>query len=429
MIGKIISHYKILEKLGSGGMGVVYKAMDEKLKRVVSLKFLAPEWTRDPDAKRRFIQEAQAASILDHPNICNIHEIDESMEEQLFIAMAYYEGFTIKELIKQGSLRSSQIVNISMQLAQGLAKAHKNNIVHRDIKPANIILTPENIIKILDFGLAKLGHTGMTKAGTTLGTIAYMSPEQARGEEVDNRTDIWSFGVVLYEMLTGELPFKGDYDQAVIYSILNESPSRLKNVLQEVSKGLEGIVSKCLHKNPSKRFKNLEELIIEFGRLKDEKETVTYFTNKTSTDKKRTSKYRKASLAFVFIVSISGIVYFSFEYNWFSANSSQEEPKPKKTMYHSKLIDELAQIVDVNKLRIKLNEHAQSLRIAVGKREDFEPPDGCFVFVFSDKQVFGVFKYMDNIYFSLNSDEKYTNLVEEFSGENFAWVKDYSKSN
>jgi len=223
MVGKTISHYKILEKLGGGGMGVVYKAEDTKLKRTVALKFLPQDLSRDDESKERFIHEAQAASALEHNNICNIHEIDEMDDGQMFIAMACYDGETLKKKIGGGPLKLEDAIDISLQISEGLSKAHEKEIVHRDLKPANVMLTKDGVVKILDFGLAKLrGQTKLTKVGTTLGTAPYMSPEQARGEEVDNRTDVFSLGVLLYEMLTGQLPFKGDYHEAIIYSILNE---------------------------------------------------------------------------------------------------------------------------------------------------------------------------------------------------------------
>jgi serine/threonine protein kinase len=216
MIGKTISHYKILEKIGGGGMGIVYKAEDLKLDRFVALKFLPPHLTTSDEEKQRFIHEAKAASSLDHNNICAIHEIDETEDGQLFISMAYYEGETLDKRIKDKPLPIDEIFDIAIQIAQGLAKAHEKEIVHRDIKPANIMLTKEGVVKVLDFGLAKLStQTKLTKDSTTLGTISYMSPEQTKGEKIDHRTDLWSFGVILYELLTGERPFKGNYDQAV----------------------------------------------------------------------------------------------------------------------------------------------------------------------------------------------------------------------
>ncbi|MEN8251633.1 MAG: serine/threonine-protein kinase, partial [Bacteroidota bacterium] len=219
MIGSIISHYKILEKLGSGGMGVVYKAQDLKLDRFVALKFLPPSFSNDEEAKQRFIHEAKSASSLEHPNICNIHEIGETEGDQLFIVMAYYEGETLKKKIDKGSLKVEDAIDITIQIAEGLQAAHNKGIVHRDIKPANIFIRNDGTVKILDFGLAKsASRNTMTQLGSTMGTVAYMSPEQTHGTDVDHRTDIWSLGVILYEMITGQLPFKGDYEQAVIYN-------------------------------------------------------------------------------------------------------------------------------------------------------------------------------------------------------------------
>ncbi|MEE9190303.1 MAG: serine/threonine-protein kinase, partial [Candidatus Neomarinimicrobiota bacterium] len=271
MIGKNISHYKILEKLGEGGMGDVYKAEDTKLKRIVALKFLPLELTRDQDMKKRFIHEARAASALDHPNICAIHEIDETEEEQLFICMGYYEGHTVEEKTKQGPLEIDEALDITIQIAQGLDKAHKKKIVHRDIKSANIIITTDGVTKIVDFGIAKLaGQTRVTKDGTSLGTASYMSPEQTLGKEVDHRTDIWSLGVVLYEMLTGSTPFQGDYEQAVVYSIMNEEQKPLTGLRTGIPMELERIVNKALAKEPNERFQHLDELIVDLNHVKNE---------------------------------------------------------------------------------------------------------------------------------------------------------------
>ena len=224
MVGKTISHYKIIEKLGAGGMGIVYKAEDTKLKRPVALKFLPPAFAADPSTKERFIHEAQSASALQHASICTIHEINETDDGQMYIVMDYYEGMTLKDTIaseKEGATGSrrprktgsvaltiNQSIDIITQIAKGLREAHENGIIHRDIKPANVIITNKGEAKILDFGLAKFsGQTKITKTGSTLGTVAYMSPEQARGEEVDHHTDIWSLGVLLYQLVTGSVPF------------------------------------------------------------------------------------------------------------------------------------------------------------------------------------------------------------------------------
>jgi serine/threonine protein kinase/Flp pilus assembly protein TadD len=274
MIGKTISHYKILEKLGEGGMGVVYKAEDTKLKRIVALKFLPPELTRDPKANLRFIQEAQAASALDHPHICIIYDIDETEDGQMFICMACYGGEVLEQKIMQGPLELERAVDITIQVAQGLAEAHRQEIVHQDIKPANIFITEDDQVKILDFGLAKLaGEIQSEKAGAILGTTTYMSPEQARGEEVDHRTDIWSLGVVLYEMVAGQPPFRGDYEQAVVYSILNEDPKPLTELRASVPAEFESVVTKALAKSPGERYQRIDEMLAHLEELKEELES------------------------------------------------------------------------------------------------------------------------------------------------------------
>jgi serine/threonine protein kinase/Flp pilus assembly protein TadD len=269
MIGKTISHYKILAKLGGGGMGIVYKAEDTKLNRPVALKFLPLSVSADQKAKKRFLLEAQAASALDHPNICTIHEIAETVDGQMYIVMACYEGETLKNKIKSGPLNLKESIDISSQIAGGLSAAHNHNIIHRDIKSANIFVTNEGLVKILDFGLAKLsGQVDFTKTGTTVGTIAYLSPEQAKGEEVDHRTDIWSLGIVMHEMLTGQLPFKGDYEQSVMYSIINEKPEPLKSILPEIPNEIESIINKALAKNREERFQQIDKIANELQELK-----------------------------------------------------------------------------------------------------------------------------------------------------------------
>jgi serine/threonine protein kinase/tetratricopeptide (TPR) repeat protein len=268
MLGKTISHYRIFDKLGEGGMGVVYKAEDTKLGRSVALKFLPPELTRDTEARKRFAQEARAASALDHPNICTIHEIDETAEGQLFIAMAFYEGESLKAKIERGPLKLDEALDIAAQIAQGLAKAHEQGIVHRDIKPANILVTKDGLVKIVDFGLAKLAGAKVTKTGTTLGTARYMSPEQARGEAVDARSDIFSLGAVLYEMLTGKHAFPGEYEQAMLYAIMNEEPEPVTALRTGVPMELERIVATCMAKNPGERYQHVDEIIADLRRMK-----------------------------------------------------------------------------------------------------------------------------------------------------------------
>jgi serine/threonine-protein kinase len=261
MIGRTVSHYRIVEKLGEGGMGVVYKAEDTKLKRFVALKFLQPQTFENDDDRQRFIREAQTAAVLDHPNICTIYEIDEQ-HDLIFISMAYIEGVSLKEKIRSGAMAVDEVLDIAAQVAQGLDAAHKHGIVHRDIKSANIMVTPEGQAKITDFGLAKIaGGPEIFKATTSVGTAAYMSPEQGRGEAVDHRTDIWSLGVVMYEMLTGELPFKGEYDAAVVYSLVNEDPRAIGELRPGVPDSVRRIVGRAMEKEPEDRFQTAAELL------------------------------------------------------------------------------------------------------------------------------------------------------------------------
>ncbi|MBN1273465.1 MAG: protein kinase [Candidatus Aminicenantes bacterium] len=257
----LAGRYAIIEELGRGGMGVVYKAEDTKLKRTVALKFLPQELIHIPEVKARFMREAQAAAALDHPNICTVHEFDET-EETTFISMAYIKGQSLKKKLDSGPLELEEAFNIAVQVAEGLWEAHKKGIVHRDIKSGNIMVTDNGQAKIMDFGLArKTEGTLITKEGSTMGTIAYMSPEQAQGEKVDHRTDIWSFGVVLYEMLTGKLPFRGEHEQTVVYSILKEKPKPVTDAQPEVPVAIEQVINKALEKNPDKRYQQIDDLL------------------------------------------------------------------------------------------------------------------------------------------------------------------------
>ncbi len=256
----IAGKYRIVEELGHGGMGVVYKAEDLKLKRFVALKFLPPHLMDAPDLKERFIVEAQAAAALNHPNICTIYEVGES-EERPYIAMEFVDGETLKDRLRKGPLKADEALAIATQVTAGLGEAHHKGIVHRDIKSANIMVTCKGQAKVMDFGLAKLrGGSSLTRSQTTIGTVAYMSPEQARGGDLDPRTDIWSLGVVLYEMIGGKLPFRGAHDQAVIHQILHAEPAPLKKLRPDLPSGLEEIVGQALAKKPADRYQTMEEL-------------------------------------------------------------------------------------------------------------------------------------------------------------------------
>jgi len=261
LAGQIILHYKIIEQVGQGGMGVVYLAEDKRLKRNVAIKFLPQQISSDPEQKKRFETEAQAAASLNHPNITTIHAI-EDYDEGVFIVMEYIEGIELKEKINSGAIPVKKAVRIAIQIAEGINSAHNKGIIHRDIKSQNIMIKGEDKVKIMDFGLAKIsGSTQITKSGSTLGTAAYMSPEQAQSQDADERSDIFSYGIVLYEMLTGTLPFKGDYEYALIYSIINEEPDEMVLVNNAVSEQLRKVVLKCLHKNKEERYASFNEVL------------------------------------------------------------------------------------------------------------------------------------------------------------------------
>ncbi len=265
MIGRIISHYRITEKVGEGGMGVVYKAEDTRLGRSVALKFLRPDALENEEHKARFVNEARAVAALDHPNICTVYEIDED-DGQLFIAMAFIEGHSLGERIASKSLPPAEALDIARQIALGARESHREGIVHRDIKSSNVMVTErsdgELRVKLMDFGVAYLARVKtLTKEGTTLGTVAYMSPEQARGQKVDQRTDIWALGVVLYEMLTGRLPFRADHEQAVLHSIKHENPEPVSGLVSGLSSEVDKLLERCLAKDPDKRYPGMQELL------------------------------------------------------------------------------------------------------------------------------------------------------------------------
>ena len=267
MIGQTISHYKVTAKLGEGGMGIVYKAEDTKLERTVALKFLAPHLLEDEEARKRFHREAKAAAGLSHPNICTIHEIGEE-GGQTFLVMEFIEGEGLDNKIERGPLALKEALGFARQVADGLAAAHAKGVVHRDIKPGNLLVTPQGRVKILDFGLALLTEgSKLTKLGTTVGTVAYMSPEQAQGMEVDHRTDIWALGCVTYEMVRGQRPFQGVYDQALVYEIVNQEPEPLTGVRTGVPMELEWIVGKCLAKDREDRYNHAEDMMLDLRTL------------------------------------------------------------------------------------------------------------------------------------------------------------------
>lgn len=313
MVGKTLSHYRILEKLGEGGMGIVYKAEDTRLKRMVALKFLPEHILGDEEGKARFIREAQASASLAHPHICTIYESDEA-EGKTFIAMEYIDGHTLDEKIKAGPLKIGEALVIATRIAEGLQEAHERGIVHRDIKSPNIMITKKGQVKIMDFGLAKLSEgTKLTLTATVMGTVAYMSPEQARGDEVDHRTDIWSFGVVLYQMISGQLPFKGENAQAVLYSVMNEEPEPLTALRTGVHVELERIVKKALEKKREDRYQHADEIVTDIRKVQRilEKPVTKEIKPRAIPKSKWFLSPIAISLALIFIAVIVGILVLS----------------------------------------------------------------------------------------------------------------------
>ncbi len=261
LVGRDIAQYTVVEYIGGGGMGVVYKAEDRRLGRFAALKFLPTAVGFDPAARERFLREARSASALDHANICTIYETAETDTGDVYIAMAYYEGSTLDAVIERGAAEVDRVLDLAIQVADGLAAAHARGIVHRDMKPANVFVTREGIVKILDFGLAKSGESGVvTQQGAIVGTAAYMAPEQASGARVDHRADIWAVGTILYEMLAGERPFPGSYPQAIVYGILNSDPEPLSGRRAGLPLQLVQIVERCLAKDPDRRYSRVADV-------------------------------------------------------------------------------------------------------------------------------------------------------------------------
>jgi eukaryotic-like serine/threonine-protein kinase len=305
MIGTTISHYRILEKLGEGGRGIVYRAHDTKLDRPVALKFISSSLTVSEQDKTRFIHEARAASALEHSNICAVYEIDETPGGQMFLVMPAYEGIPLNKKVEHGPLPINEAIDIAIQIAEGLQAAHEKGIVHRDIKSSNIFITSKGQVKIMDFGLARsAGMTKVTKTGTTIGTVPFMSPEQARGEKVDHRTDIWSLGVILYEMVAGRMPFRSDYSEAIVYSILKEEPEPLTSLRSNVPMELERIVNKAMEKDRNMRYQHAGDLLTDLRRTKREIESGV----RVEVEKKRAIQYKKPLYVFGSIIVVAILI-------------------------------------------------------------------------------------------------------------------------
>jgi serine/threonine protein kinase/Tfp pilus assembly protein PilF len=325
MVGQTILHYRILEELGRGGMGVVYKALDTDLDRTVAIKFLPHHIAVNSEDISRFRIEARAAAALNHPNITTIYSIEKSEESgsntEVFLVMEYIDGVELKDKIKNEKISIDEAVGITVKICEGLEAAHKRGIVHRDIKSSNIMVTDDGTVKIMDFGLAKLGNgENLTRLGTTLGTVSYMSPEQTTGENVDQQTDLWSFGVVMYELFTGHLPFKGDYDQAIVYSIMNENPRELNSYDENIPQPVQFIIFKALAKNKEERYQSATDLLNDLRLLKQSTESqqsisaqYSFIDQNVKIKKTQLLKSRYFKLI-VILISLSVIVFLLFNY-------------------------------------------------------------------------------------------------------------------
>jgi eukaryotic-like serine/threonine-protein kinase len=308
MVATTISHYKILEKLGEGGMGVVYKAEDTKLHRLVALKFLPPNAPLQEDQQRRLLHEAQSSAALNHPNIATVFEIDQS-EGKTFIALEYIEGQSLADKIASGPLKMDEVLSTAIQTTEGLQAAHEKGIVHRDIKSQNIMVTTKGQVKILDFGLAKLrGASVVTKAGTTMGTMGYMSPEQLRGDAVDGRSDLWSVGIVLYEMIAGQRPFRGDYEDAIAYQITSQQPEPLTSIRTGVPMEFERIINKLLSKQASERYQSATDLLVDLRAL--QRASNSQITQPLASRRVLNRKYHLIGIGALLFCCIGVVLYF-----------------------------------------------------------------------------------------------------------------------
>jgi len=324
MVGKTISHYKITEKLGEGGMGEVYLADDTKLKRQVAIKLLPSRITINETDKARFLQEAQAAAAINHPNVCVIYDIKEH-DGQQFIVMEYIDGVTLSDKIASKPLPIEQAIEYAIQIGSALHAAHEKEIIHRDIKSDNIMISATNKIKVMDFGLAKIkGSVKLTKTTSTVGTLAYMSPEQIEGKEIDARGDIFSYGVVLYEMLAGKLPFKGEYESALMYSILNEAPEPIQKIRPDISSELMHVLNRSLEKDSNDRYKGIDDLLIDLKRVKidyQKTELKPVAPSVQKATKRKMFNLKQLAGVFIILIIIIGSIYI---FNLFSSKPEQQ---------------------------------------------------------------------------------------------------------
>jgi len=414
-------------------MGIVYLAEDLNLTRKTAIKFLAKEFTSDNDLLARFEQEAKLTASLNHPNIVTIYEMGKH-ENSFYLAMEYIEGKTLHEIIQEDELQTSQVIDRAIQICEGLSRAHRAGIIHRDIKPANIMVKKDGLVKILDFGLAKLrGGKKLTKTSTLMGTFPYLSPEQIRGNGIDQRSDIFSLGVVLYELLTIKLPFRGDSDEAIMYSIIHEHPEPLARYKKGVSDSLQRIIDKALDKDVETRYQSVDELLSDLKRegktyLLRPESTKTYINKLSLAKKIRLSKYL-IPMVLILIITIYGMKFFFLNGRVANTNFFNDEQIQVSLPAVTPIISDLVKISDANLLKEELAKYNQEMRLGVGNKRDFANPEGSYVFVVDATEVVGVFLFQNQSFYDINSKEKLSSLSEKFEGLQAVWVQDYTDLN
>ncbi len=444
-------------------MGHIFLAEDLELNRKAVLKFLPAQLPASLFLKSRFKREAQAAAALKHPNIITVYELGE-YRNSFYIAMEYIEGKSLGEWIERKDTSARKIIDIGIQICRGLRKAHHAGIVHRDIKPANIMIGKDGWVKILDFGLAKMRDaTRLTKKGMMIGTVSYMSPEQIRGKDLDQRSDIFSLGIVLYQFIAGQLPFRGFTEEEMIYSITHERPEPLARYKAGVTDGLQRIIDKALEKDLQMRFQYIDEFLSDLKREKKNylqpwQSTVTVETLKSERavrpvrlkiNKHIRSKVRKVKRVTVVFLVIAilllGLIALvngklagpflklrAIAQNALKGNSFFNGALPQtdeRLKLDSPLIAELNQISKTADLIRTLNKYSQLKLVSVGDKSDFKNADHCFVFVVDSKNVLGIFKIKDGMFHSLNSNKIFSTLSQRFSGKTSIWIQDQSLAN
>jgi serine/threonine-protein kinase len=411
-----IDKYLILEKLGSGGMGVVYKARDPVIGREVAIKVISEEFLAFPEMKERFYREARAAGNLSHENLTIVYDVGE-VDGKPYIVMEFLKGKDLRDIINEKApLPLISKLDYAKQICKGLASVHAGDVIHRDIKPENIRILDDGKIKIMDFGIAKPLASNLTRPGTLIGTPAYMSPEQIQEKPVVKGADIFSFGILFYELLAYQKPFDGD-ENTVMYKIVHEKPSPLRLEESQFANDLQAVIAKCLKKKAEDRYADFSEILVQLERI----------------IAKPPKKKRRLDRVAVFLAFLSILVWGI----WMQFRNQSPSGEPEKiiknpvveiregaTQAHSAVVMELAAISNPDTLLAKLSAYRQLNRLAFGNKDDFESPGGLYVFVADAQKILGVYKLENNIYTAVKASEKLTDLSTRFKGKTAIWVQE-----